>query len=86
MNTDEVRQLREKVRAEGQTISWDMKGELAFAGADIDACYIVAELFYRAAEQYGPELDNVRARMRHRFGHNGHGWPDPPSVPTTRIW
>lgn len=44
----------------------------------IDACAIY---FYDDLYKYGPCMHKIRARMRHRFGRNGHGWPpNSPSI------
>jgi hypothetical protein len=55
-----------------QGVEWTGK-KLLFYGPSLDAVYDSAELFYNSLCPI--DLKRVRARMRHRLGRNGHGWP-----------
>ena len=57
----------------------DQGEHLVFKAQTLGDVYEIAERFYERCEQMG--LKKVQARLRHRFGRNGHGWPTKEKAP-----
>lgn len=61
-------------------VTWDEQRDLVIHGTSYEDADAAARDFYSSVSlhevNFPKESRNVMARMRHRFGRNGHGWPD----------